>query len=388
MRFVLFLVSLCLLFLPIEAAQLESHKPALLLTDQRIKRLKRDRERQTQRWTNFESRVKNVTDSSERGFELALYYRITGDESSAAEADRWIRSHPCERRQAALVRNALEVAESATPVSPADCPQNGTGPLARMRDSVLESAANPDFELDRDRYLSLLRSTALNNADEVYAAVEILLALGRGRGNSIRQQDTQFFNSLPVQFLLSLKPAQVDHPDWKAHVAALALIALDPNSDSAQFLQGWAIEDRQMITTGPGVAYEFLWADPYLPGVGYQNLDPWWYDEENARLLARTQWSPDACAISITPGSVKSDQCPHAWQSQRMEFGHLSLIRMTEQCVEIPPRANNAAVMLWGMAPSGRLKTAEGGRSQSQQADRAGLWRLPSNVSGKICTVK
>ena len=39
-----------------------------------------------------------------------------------------------------------------------------------------------------------------------------------------------------------------------------------------------------MIREGPGVAYEFFWADPYLPGVGYQNLDPWVYDRPGGSL--------------------------------------------------------------------------------------------------------
>ena len=31
------------------------------------------------------------------------------------------------------------------------------------------------------------------------------------------------------------------------------------------------MEDPKMATDGPGVAYEFLWANPYLPGLGYHN---------------------------------------------------------------------------------------------------------------------
>jgi hypothetical protein len=46
--------------------------PRLLLTPQRLRRLQRDRARQTLRWQNFEARVQSVPDSPERGFELAL----------------------------------------------------------------------------------------------------------------------------------------------------------------------------------------------------------------------------------------------------------------------------------------------------------------------------
>jgi hypothetical protein len=74
-----------------------------LLTAQRLKRLKRDQERQTPRWLNFEERVKNVPDSPERGFELALYYAVTGDKERAQEAIKWAKAHRSECRQVALI---------------------------------------------------------------------------------------------------------------------------------------------------------------------------------------------------------------------------------------------------------------------------------------------
>ena len=64
-------------------------EPKLLLTSKLSKRLMRDRERNTPRWVNFENRVKSVPDSSERGFELALYFAITKDASRGHEAVAW-----------------------------------------------------------------------------------------------------------------------------------------------------------------------------------------------------------------------------------------------------------------------------------------------------------
>ena len=63
--------------------------PKLLLTPQRLRRLQRDRERQTVRWLNFENRVESVPESPERGFELALYYAVTHDEKQGREAVQW-----------------------------------------------------------------------------------------------------------------------------------------------------------------------------------------------------------------------------------------------------------------------------------------------------------
>ena len=71
----------------------------LLLTPKLLRRLQRDRQRQTVRWQNFEQRVETVPDSPERGFELALYYAITHDQQRGREAVQWAVAHPCERRQ-------------------------------------------------------------------------------------------------------------------------------------------------------------------------------------------------------------------------------------------------------------------------------------------------
>ena len=331
-----------------------------------------------------------MPDSPERGFELALYFAVTGEQARAEEAEQWAKSHPCEVRQIALIKEMLDNAA----VSPEGCrsPQPGSanaGPIAKMRDSLFARLADSkDPETPPAQFLKALGETQPNNGAELYAAVEYVTALRNSQGTDVRQEATQFFNSLPVQFLLSLKPAQVDHPDWQTHIAALALIGLDPNSDSSQFLQGWAIEDRQMIHDGPGVAYELLWADPYLPGVGYQNLDPWFYDEANARLLARTDWSTAACSIKISEAGVDSFQCPTGWQSKTVDFGHLKLIPVTEPCFQVSQRPNNASSFLWKLPPNNRLKITEGGKTLIVQADRAGLWRVPSNIVGKVCTVR
>jgi hypothetical protein len=75
----------------------------LLLTPQQLKRLGRDRERKTERWTNFQHRINSAPDSPERGFELALYYAVTHDDQAGSAAVRWALDHPSEARQVALV---------------------------------------------------------------------------------------------------------------------------------------------------------------------------------------------------------------------------------------------------------------------------------------------
>ena len=388
MRLAIFLTLLIVTLNAIAFAQPSEHSPQLLLTPQRLKRLKRDRERQTQRWLNFEERVKNVPDSPERGFELALYYAITGDETRAQEAGEWAGYHPCQRRQVAIVRDLLPRAVLNVYRLPQGCPETKEGRLASMRDSLFAHVSDNTFQIDSKSLLEFMQSTSLSNAGEIYAAVEYLAVVKATQHIDPRQDAPQFFNSLPIQFLLNLKPDQVEHPNWMTHIAALALVSLDPNNDSSQFLQGWAIEDRQMIREGPGVAYELLWADPYLPGVGYQNLDPWWYDATHGQLLARSSWEPNACWIQITTKGVDQQNCPANWQTQTANFGHLQLTPMTQTCAQVARTAPNTATLLWKMKPNGKVKYTEQGKTSALTADPSGLWRVPANAEGKVCAAR
>ncbi|MBV9885866.1 MAG: hypothetical protein JO119_04895 [Acidobacteria bacterium] len=235
--------------------------------------------------------------------------------------------------------------------------------------------------------LSSLEAGAFRNSAQLYATCEFLSAVRGNEHLDLRQDAPLFFAGLPAEFLLSLKPAQVEHPDWLTHIAALALVGLDPNLEGSQYLQGWAIEDRQIARDGPGVAYELLWADPYLPGIGYQNLDPWAYDSDG-RLFARTDWNANACWIAVSVNGIEQENCPPQWQKTTATFGHLLLVPFTGRCVEAPQRRPGESVILWGLRPHQTGSYVDAKQHESFQADAAGMWRLPGNVSGKICVAR
>jgi hypothetical protein len=368
--------------------QATDQKPHLLLTAQRLRRLKRDRERQTVRWANFESRVESVPDSPERGFELALYYAITGDQPRGREAIEWA-LHATDHRQMALVLDwcgPLLRANERTELSP----QASTPGVAGIRDRLfLEIAAAqtiPDYsDAEKKAFLEGIQRDAFTEPDQLYAACEFLMAYRTSQRIDLREDARHFFADLPTEFLLSLKPDKAEHPDWMTHVAALALVAVDPNLQASQFLQGWVMEDRQMIREGPGVAYELLWADPYLPGVGYQNLDPWSYDPDSGRLFARTDWSAQACWISVSKTGVEEEHCPNGWQHATAKFGHLLLVPLFAPCMELPERKGNDIAILWKLPPSQWVTFTAEKQQHTAQADPAGMLQLGANVTGKVC---
>lgn len=378
-------------------AQTDQQSPHLLLTPQRLRRLKRDRERQTVRWVDFENRVENVPDSPERGFELALYYAVTGDQARGREAISWaLQPHHGDHRQMALVLDwcapLLSDQQRKTLTERA-----GTFVITAAferftmgRDVLfsLIAAGKPisDYtESQRKSFIDELQGGAFTDPQRLYAACEFLMAYRTAERTDLREDAAHFFSNLPTEFLLSLKPDKVEHPDWMTHIAALALIAVDPNLQGSQFLQGWAMEDRQMLRDGPGVAYEFLWADPYLPGVGYQNLDLWVYDPDAGRLFARSNWTPQACWIAISKQGVKDEHCAAGWQRAAANFGHLLLIPLTAPCTELPERKGNPNAIIWKLPPGQEVVFTAERDQHTARADRAGMLQLGANIGGKVC---
>lgn len=376
----------------VATAQESDPSTRLLLTPRLLRRLQRDRERQTARWLNFEKRVQTVPDSPERGFELALYYTVTHDQPRGRAAVDWALNHKCEGRQVALILDwagELISADQKRILSQGNCLFIGTGApppvAAALRDNLFKAIALGDVKHDQldsssKRLLDALKESHSIDPAALYASIEYIMAMRAITRTDLRESDPHFFSLLPKEFLLSLQPDQVEHPAWMAHIAALALVTLDPNLENSQFLQGWAMEDRQMLREGSGVAYEFLWADPYLPGVAYQNMDPWIYDP-SGRLFARTDWEHDACWISVSPTRHNELNCGKTVT----QFGTLTLATLIESCATIPTRKNKETTILRNLKPFASLTYEHDRQRAREHADPAGLWSVPNDTSGKVC---
>jgi hypothetical protein len=334
-----------------------------------LRRLERDRDRQTVRWTNFETRVQSVPDSPQRGFELALYYAVTHDVKRGREAIQWALTHPCDPRQFAWIRAAT------------------AGLMSDDERHKLSAPACAMPTVDDRQLTRSLEEGAFTDARALYAACEHLIALRATEQDDPREDSPRFFSELPIEFLLSLRPEQIEHPGWMTHIAALALVAVDPNLEASQYVQSWAMEERQMIREGPGVAYEFLWADPYLPGVGYQNLDPWILDA-SGRLFARTNWDAASCWIAISPHAVEEENCPAGWGDKPTTFGRMTLFPMTSRCVEVPQPKSNQTAILWRLQPNESVFYREGKQQLSAHADAAGILRLSAGIAGRVCAAR
>src|SRR5690349_18583609 len=79
-----------------------SEPPRLLLRPQRLRLLKRERERQSMRWEQFRTLMAGHAQMPEPGFAGALYHAVTGEADAAHQAITWAAS-ASDVRQMALV---------------------------------------------------------------------------------------------------------------------------------------------------------------------------------------------------------------------------------------------------------------------------------------------
>src|SRR5215467_10965576 len=100
------------LFLPVLAAPAQTgdeslrvyaDHPRLLLTARRLQMLRKERDRRTMRWQQFELLMAGHAPMPERGFADALYYRVAQNEASGRAAVNWALASGTDLRQLALV---------------------------------------------------------------------------------------------------------------------------------------------------------------------------------------------------------------------------------------------------------------------------------------------
>ena len=271
--------------------------PRLLLSAQRLRLLKRERDRDSMRWRQFSLLVRSAAELPEPGFQLGLYAAVTGDEAPARLAVEWALGTGTDVRQLALVydwcQSQLGPARSkalATKIrrladlTPADT-------LAGRRDRVFAWIAIADDQAHAEE--SGLRETvrewwrvqvapkladgSLTPApEELYPLLEILHAIRDNLKIELREDAPEYFRELPKFQILGNYPAPLQAPENEyripvytgagqpdvdhaalARAAGLAMVAYDNNALENQFLQGWLIQDRFMLQGTVGAPSNF-----------------------------------------------------------------------------------------------------------------------------------
>jgi hypothetical protein len=72
------------------------------------------------------------------------------------------------------------------------------------------------------------------------------------------------------------------------------MVAYDANAAENQLLQGWLMHDQFMLRGTFGAPYEFLWANPYQPGLSYYLVPLVYHNPDFGKLFVRSSWEDDA----------------------------------------------------------------------------------------------
>ncbi len=297
------------------------------------------------RWEQLDRLLRGGLEMPEPGFAWALDYQVTGDAASAKHAIDWALgpSGTSDLRQLALVFDWCQDALTAT---------QKTSIAARIRSQLALPSANAALAVWRGRILAAIAisetdpdfsATVLREAvtdwwrkrfapelgtpaayidgGGVFPLVEILHAVRDNLIIDLRDARVEWFENLPNFHVASHYPAPypaaeneyripaylgTGEPDLNgaalSRAAGFALVAYDNNATPAQFLQGWLIQDRFLLRGAFGSPYEFLWANPYQPGLSYTHLPLVFHDKSTGALFIRATWEENSPWFGVVHG--------------------------------------------------------------------------------------
>ncbi len=330
--------------------------PRLFLRAQRLRLLRRERQRRSMRWEQFETLMVGQARMPEPGLSAALYAQVTDQPGACRPAIAWALTDAADLRQQALVFDWCQGALSET-----ESKQLG----ARLARGMEAARPASDIAVVRSRALAAvalaghdgalaereLRSIvvdwwrgkmvpgiqsghALIPHNRTYDLFELLHAVRDNINIDLRDSSPAMFRDLPAMHMLSHYPAPYPAPEGEYRIpafkdggepdlrqaalsraAGLAMVAYDTNAREIQFLQGWLIQDRFLLHGAFGVPYEFLWANPYQPGLSPFYMPLYTYDEHSGRVFVRSSWEDDASWFGFFDG-----------QSQKFEQGRIEVL--------------------------------------------------------------
>jgi hypothetical protein len=373
--------------------------PRLMLTKQRLRLLQRERERQSMRWQQFDALVSGGAPMPEPGVADALYYRVSGNAAAGKKAVEWALSDKLdaskELRQLALVFDWCgPVMTPGQTNQLAARIERAIGPEAQdiTRQSARALAAIAIADQLKDHGDSVLHPLIANwwrkeiipqiavssIRSQAFPLLELMHAVRDNLTIDLRDSAPTYFQQFPIDHLAGHYPASypgkdndlfipvyanTGDPDVKqaslSRAAALALVAYDANSQETQYLQGWLMQDRFNMRDSLGAVYEFLWANPYQPGLSYSLLPLVFHNSATGHVFARTSWEEDAAWMGYFEGQLqifqdgKLQSLRPGTASKPMRIGEAVLVNAPSPASDglIRFHVDTEAVFLMGLAP-------------------------------------
>lgn len=328
----------------LDSFQVYTEHPRIFLRAPRLRLLRRERERNSMRWDQFNTVIAGGADMPEPGFAYALFAQIAGDPAYTRRALDWAAAPGRDLRQTALVfdwcyaqmtpvdkQTLTERLRTGLQTPAATIPELRSHVLAAIAlagdDDAASAAALRDFV--RDRWLGQIASgleagRPVIHGSDTYALWEIFHAFRDNLNTDLRENARDFFRELPLFDLLSYYPAPFPAPENEFHIpfapgsgepdlraaalsraGELAMVALDTNAPTSQVLQGWLMNDHFLMRGPFGIPYEFLWANPYQPGLSYYHVPLVVHDALLGRLIVRSSWEDSARWAAYIDGQLQ-----------------------------------------------------------------------------------
>src|ERR1035441_3223809 len=333
-----------------ESLRADAPHPRILLGARRLRLLRRERERQSMRWNQFHLLMAGKAPMPEPGFAQALYYRVSGSADAGRQAVAPRLGAGGDLRKLALVfdwcqdvltgsQSKTLAAKLARGIQQSRRDSSVSAVRSRLLAAVALSGHLPDVperEIEQvvrqwweGEILPAINSGREAVArDDVYALMEILHVVRDNFNQDLREAAPRFFIDLPMVQLLSYYPATfpagendyripaVPHaagePDLRraalSRAAELSMVAYDSNAPGSQILQGWLMNDHFLLRGTFGAPYEFLWANPYQPGLSYFQAPLVVHDSLLGRLFVRSNWDESAAWLGFFSGQLQMSQ--------------------------------------------------------------------------------
>jgi len=378
-----------------ESLRTDAPHPRIFLGAKRLRLLRRERERQSLRWNQFHLLMAGKAPMPEPGFAQALYYQVSGSAEAGQQAVAWALGPGADLRQLALVfdwcQDILTEAQSKTlaaKLARGIQPSRRDSSVSAIRSRLLAAVALsghlpdvPEREIDQvvHKWWEGQILPAVNAGreaiarDDGYALMEILHVVRDNFNQDLRESAPRFFTDLPLVQLLSYYPATFPagendyripsaphagaaggspgQPDLRraalSRAAELSMVAYDSNAPGSQVLQGWLMNDHFLLRGTFGAPYEFLWANPYQPGLSYFQAPLVVRDSLFGRLFVRSGWDESAAWLGFF--------------SHELQMFHDGGVTVLDPNVAAEPLDLERAVILFG-AHTQKFKVAAAGK--------------------------
>ena len=384
MRFLLpFLLFSSLILVAQDAYEEDFHvftdAPRLLLTKQRLRLLQRERDRQSMRWEQFDSLVAGGAPMPEQGLAWALYDQVAKNQPAGRKAVEWaLDEKHTDTRQLALIFDwcgplmSKAQADKVAAKLEKSLAAGNSGDVAKQNGRALAAIALSDRLPDQGEAVlkgiirewwraGVAKNIRALPREQMYLLYEMMHAVRDNLKIDMREADHEFFSTLATDHLVGHYPSPFQAPENEYRVpiyvrdgepdlkdavfsraAELAMVAYDNNAADSQYLQGWLMQDRFLMRGAMGVLYEFMWANPYQPGLSYFQMPLVFHDAASGHVFARSSWDEDATWIGFFDGHL-----------QLFRDGKIETLR---KGANIPPVHIGDAVMMSGSDPEFKFR--------------------------------